>query len=202
MSARTASRLDRLLPALTFDERLDGILAAYRQGSRPESFLLGTMPSSDNRRWNETVRVLNAVHSRLGWLIDYLEASVTQVELRLALADQQRVIAPLFEGEAQDHVSEMAGRLALRALAHLLGCWLDLRLIEDALAHLSERVGGRELLREDARTMLASCHKRLLALRERLADSEGFALDADLPEPTPEQRDEMLDRLLRERYLA
>lgn len=202
MSIRSANRLDRLLPALTFDERLDGLLAAYREERRADPGLFGTMPSSDNQRWNEAARILNAVHSRLGWVIDYLEASVTQGELRLALAEQQRIVSALFEGEAQEQMVAIGAALAKRAMAHVLGCWDDLRLIELTLAHLSERLGGRPLLRDVASNTLADCRKRLLGAHERLGLADGFALAFDLPEPTEGSLETMLDLLMKEKYLA
>ncbi|MCZ2108979.1 MAG: hypothetical protein LC118_05340 [Dehalococcoidia bacterium] len=132
--------------ALTFDERLDGLLAAYREERRAAPGLFATMASSDHQRWNETARILNAVHS------DSAGSSTTG-----SLGHPGRTPSHPCRAAARHH----------RAVR----------------SHWQHRT-------------------RLLAVHERLARKDGFALAFDLPEPTEDALDQMLDLLLRERYRA
>ena len=110
------SRLDRLMPRLTFDERLDGLLAAYHEDRQPDPALLRTMPDSDNARWNNAARILNGLHGSLGCYIDLVEAFVTQLELRLVLAGQAQFLAGVFHHKAPE-MAAAAEQLSLRVIS-------------------------------------------------------------------------------------
>ena len=196
------SRLDRLMPRLSFEERLDGLLAAYHEDRRPDPALLRTMPASDNARWNHVVDILNGLHTRLGWYIDLVEAFVTQLELRLILAGQARLLAGVFQHRAPE-MAAAADALGLRVVGELVQRWQDVRLAELAVARFSEELSGRSLLHPDAAATLKGCRERILALQESLAAADApVRYEFELLEPSGADLDHLLDLLLSQKVLA
>ena len=74
------SRLKRLLPALTLEERFDALLAAYRGNEAPDWALGQTIPREHEGQWNRMTGLLNATHVQLGWYTEFVEATVTQLQ--------------------------------------------------------------------------------------------------------------------------
>jgi hypothetical protein len=180
MSTSADSRLDRVLPGLTFDERLDAVLAAYREDRRTDPSLLATMPASDNRRWNEVGRIVKGLHVRLGWYIHYVEACLTQLELRQTIAVQGRYILELWGSENRESLESAAERLTVRIVEEFVARWREIRLAELVAEHFSERLGGRQPLHPLLVDMLADCRTRMLELHDEIASSYEF----DLTEPS------------------
>ena len=196
MTTSSNARLDRLLPRLTFDERLDGLLAAYHADRHADPALLRTMPDSDNARWNDVADILNGLHVRLGWYIDQVESFITQLELRLALANVGRYLAGSFRHRAAE-MAAAADHLDEVVIGELVQRWRDIRLAELAAEHFGEELGGRRLLHPDVLAALAGCRARLLAMRESLADSGNRTVvyEFELPEPEEEHLEELLELL-------
>jgi hypothetical protein len=146
MTIRLA-RLEKLLPGLSMEERLDAILDRYR-ADRPPEFVFGqSVPARDVPRWNRLLGLLNATHVQLGWYIEYVEATVTQLELRFGmvlglqhamLAMEDHLMSLLLDPQAeekrsslvdkQDRLQSMSERLVARIAEELTGRWLDVRL--------------------------------------------------------------------------
>ena len=188
MRTATSARLDRLMPALTFDERLDGLLAAYHADRHADPALLRTMPDSDNARWNDVADILNGLHVRLGWYI-------TQLELRLALANVGHHLSGSFKRKAAE-MTAAAESLDLAVVGELIQRWQDIRLAELAAERFSDELGGRRLLHPDVIAMLAKCRSRMLAMRDALADPDRRSVyEFDLPEPTEAHLEHLLDLL-------
>ena len=195
MTTSSNARLDRLMPALTFDERLDGLLAAYHADRRPDPALLRTLPAADNARWNDVADILNGLHIRLGWYIDMVESFITQLELRLALANVGRYLAGSFTHKAAE-MTAAAESLDLAVVGELIQRWQDIRLAELAAERFSDELGGRRLLHPDVIAMLAKCRERMLAMRDALADPDRRSVYAfELPEPTEAHLEHLLDLL-------
>jgi hypothetical protein len=195
MSAST--RLDRIMPKLSFDERLRGIVAAYHADRAPDPALLATMPAATNERWNGVVPLLNGMHTHLGWYIAYLEARVGQVELRFALHEQLRLSRLLVAERARDALAGAEDALALDVVGDLAGRWLDLRLAEAAAEECAEEVGVEVLLHPERMATLVGCRARLLAVRAGL---EGYEIE--LPEPRPRDVERLVALLGERRELA
>ena len=196
------SRLDRLLPRLSFEERMDGLLAAYHEDRRPDPALLRTMPASDNARWNHVVDILNGLHTRLGWYIDLVESFVTQLELRVTIAGQARLLAGVFQHRGPE-MAAAADALGLRVVGELVQRWQDVRLAELAVAHFSEELGGRRLLHPDVAAALDGCRTRILAMQESLATADApVRYEFELTEPPEADLDHLLDLLLSQKVLA
>ena len=197
-----STRLDRLYPGLSLDERLAALLDAYHEGRPYDRQLLRTLPERDGPGWNRFVDLLDATHVHLGWYIDYVEATVVQAELRLGLLLGFRLAALLstshfydlfldpgkeerrdflrrqrdaMDARANELVPVVAGELALR--------WLDVRLAEEAAARLGDGCMGRDILHPDSRATLSAARERLLTIRETIASW----CEIELPEPEPEQ---------------
>ena len=196
------SRIERLMPRLSFDERLDGLLAAYQEDRQPDPALLRTMPDSDNARWNNVARILNGLHGSLGWYIDLVEAFVTQLELRLVLAGQAQFLAGVFRHNAPE-MAAAAEQLSLRVISELLGRWQEVRLAELAVEHFSEELGGRSLLHPDVAATLKGCRERILAMQESLATADApVRYEFALLEPQGADIERLLDLLLSQKVLA
>jgi len=197
-----ATRLDRIMPRLTFDDRLDGLLAAYHADRRADPSLLRTMPESDFGRWNRVADILDALHGGLGHYLQLLESFVTQAELRLALAEQSVQLGRGFK-HRQAEMEEAVDRLYRSVAEEVVLRWQEVRLAELAVAHFNEELGGRTLLHHDATATLNDCRERLLALRERLATAD---LRADIPcqlsEPPAADLERMLELLRLPRMLV
>ena len=139
------NRLARVLARLTVEERFDAVLNAYRE-DRPVSFAVATgLPWEDAARWNRMVGLLSATHSHLGWYVAYVEATVTQVELRfgillgfhLAYLNQEQqlwhlVLDPKAEDEReriQARISDLEKTAKLADLCRELAFrWLEVRI--------------------------------------------------------------------------
>ena len=195
-------RLDRVMPAVSFDERIDGLLAAYHQDRRPDPSLLATLPPADNRRWNHVAKVLNALHGSLGWYIDYVEACVVQLELRLTITRLARQLAGTFEGEHRERLAKAADTLALRVVAELVARWHEARLAEIVAAHFGEQLGGRELLHPSTVAMLADCRARMQTMHDELAGGALVRYEFDLSEPSNADFDLLLDLLTSDKVIA
>ncbi len=196
------SRLERLMPRLTFDERLDGLLAAYHEDRQPDPALLRTMPDSDNARWNNVARILNGLHGSLGWYIDLVESFVTQLELRLVLAGQAQFLAGVFYHRAPE-MAAAAEQLSLRVISELLQRWQEVRLAELAVEHFSEELGGRSLLHPDVAATLKGCRTRILAMQENLATADApVRYELALLEPSEADLERLIELLLSQKVLA
>ncbi|MEO6044374.1 MAG: hypothetical protein ABIQ47_10690 [Tepidiformaceae bacterium] len=195
-------RLDRVMPAVSFDERIDGILAAYHEDRRPEPSLLATLPQSDGRRWNEVADVLNALHGSLGWYIDYVEACVVQLELRLTIARLARQLAGTFDGENRERMAKAADALALRVVAELVARWHEARLAEIVAEHFGEQLGGRELLHPSRVATLIDCLSRMQTLHDALATDATVRYEFELSEPSNADFDHLLDLLTSNKVMA
>jgi hypothetical protein len=202
MSTKADSRLDRILPGLTFDERLDALLAAYHEDRDADPRLLATMPLSDNYRWNHVADILDGLHTRLGWYIDLVESFITQLELGLALAEQARLVAGVFRHKGPE-MDAAADALSLRVIGELVQRWQELRLAELAAEHFGEKLGGRRLLHPEAVATLSGCRERIFAMQERLANPDALTrYECELPEPSAADLDHLLELLTTERRLA
>jgi hypothetical protein len=201
MTTSTNSRLDRLMPGLTFDERLDAIITAYHRDRLPDPAFLKAMPPDDYARWNVAARILNGLHSRLGWYIDLVESFVAQLELR-HLLDRQTRLAFALCSPAAPAAEAIAARMRLRVVADLLQRWQEVRLAELAVVRLGDDLGGRSLLHPDSAATLASCRQRLLALHDELATDASTPDNLELPEPPGSDLDALLDLLTLQRSLA
>ena len=195
-------RLDRVMPAVSFDERIDGLLAAYHQDRRPDPSLLATLPPSDNGRWNHVAKVLNALHGSLGWYIDYVEACVVQLELRLTITRLARQLAGTFEGENRERLAKAADTLALRVVAELVARWHEVRLAELVADRFGEQLGGRELLHPETAAMLADCRTRMQTMHDELAGGALVRYEFDLSEPSNADFDLLLDLLTSDKVIA
>jgi hypothetical protein len=82
MSLKDHKRLDRLYPALSGDERISAISEAYHADESPDPLLYRDVPPDQQERFWYQVRLLRAVHMGLGWYTAYVDALVSQVELR------------------------------------------------------------------------------------------------------------------------
>ena len=196
MRSTANTRVDRLMPALTFEERLDGLLAAYHADRPADPLLLGTLPARDGERWNETADILDGLHVRLGWYIDLVESFITQVELRLALANVGRYLS----GFLKHHALEMGAaveRLEETVIGELVQRWREIRLAELAAEHFGEELGGRSLLHPKAVAQLDDCRARLLAMRASLGDASQRTVvyEVELPEPDPLHLDQLVELL-------
>ncbi|MEO6044370.1 MAG: hypothetical protein ABIQ47_10670 [Tepidiformaceae bacterium] len=195
-------RLDRVMPAVSFDERIDGILAAYHDDRRPDPALLATLPSSDNSRWNAVADVLNALHGSLGWYIDYVEACVVQLELRLTVVRLARQLADGFDGENQERLAKAADALTLRIVAELVARWHEVRLAEIVADHFGEQLGGRQLLHPAALAILADCRARMQTMHDELAGGALVRYEFELSEPSDAGFDHLLDLLTSNTVMA
>ena len=190
------NRIDRLMPALTFEERLDGLLAAYHENRRADRALLGTLPAADAARWNETADILNGLHTRLGSYVDLVEAFVTQIELRLALANVGRYLAG-FLTYKRTEMEANAHQLSLAVVGELVDRWREVRLAELAAEHFGNQLGGRELLRAEVLAQLADCKARLQAMHADLADKDRMVVyEFELSEPAETSLEYLLDLLV------
>ena len=196
-----ATRLQRVMPRLSFDERLDGMVAAYREERRADAALFETMPASDYARWNSAATILNAVHCGLGWYIDLLESLVTQAELRFALAGQSQLLGMSFRHRGAE-MEEAVDQVCLRVVAEVVQRWQEVRLAELAVAHFSETLGGRDLVRPAMAVKLKGCRERLIALQDELARADvPTNYEFELPEPSAADVDLIIDLLTRRRDL-
>lgn len=191
-------RLHALLPSLTVPERLDALLNAYHDEKPFDRGLLDSIPRGDAERWNWLAGMLNATHTQLGWYIEYVEATVAQLELRqgmlyalqyAALAMDDHLFSILLDPEGderragllakQDLVGDMSTALAKRNAEELAGRWLDVRLAEVAADSIAVECFGRNLVHPEMRDKLRDCKGRLEYLREGLK----FWVEVELPEP-------------------
>ena len=196
------NRLDRLMPALTFEERLDGLLAAYHENRRADRALLGTLPAADAARWNETADILNGLHTRLGSYVDLVEAFVTQIELRLALANVGRYLAGFLTYKRAE-MEANADQLSLAVVGELADRWREIRLAELAAEHFGNQLGDRELLHPEVVAQLADCKARLQAMHANLADPDRLVVyEFDLPEPTEDSLERLLALLVDQRSVV
>ena len=191
-----STRLDRVMPKLTFEERLRGVLEAYHGDRRADPALLGTMARTDAERWNTVAALLNGLHTHLGWYIECLEARVRQVELRFAVKEQTRLASLLLDGDARESLAHVAHELALAVIADLAGRWEEMRLAERAAAAFAEEAGVAVLLHPHSGSVLVDCRARLLTVREAL---EGYRFE--LPEPDEADMERLLNILRYERLL-
>jgi len=191
-----ASRLDRVMPKLTFEERLRGVLDAYHGDRRADPALLGTMARTDAERWNTVASLLNGLHTHLGWYIDCLEAHVGQVELRFAVTEQTRLASLLLDDDARNRLSQLADQLACAVIADLKARWEELRLAEEVAATFAEEAGVVVLLHPHSGSVLVDCRARLLAV-QALLDGHEF----ELPEPDEADVERLLGILRYERML-
>ena len=194
MTATT--RLDRVMPKLTFEERLRGVLEAYHGDRHADPALLGTMARTDAQRWNTVASLLNGLHTHLGWYIDCLEAHVGQVELRCAAQEQTRLASQLLDEDGRKRLAQLADQLVLAVIADLVGRWEEMRLAEEVAAAFAEEAGVAVLLHPHSGSVLADCRARLLAVQTRL---DGLAFE--LPEPDEAEVERMLRMLRHERTL-
>jgi len=191
-----ASRLDRVMPKLSFEERLRGVLEAYHGDRRADPALFGH-PAPDGRTARNTVAsLLNGLHTHLGWDIDCLEAHVGQVELRFAAQEQTRRASLLLDDDARNKLSQLADQLARAVIADLMARWEELRLAERTAAAFAEEAGVAVLLHPHSGSVLVDCRDRLLAVQARL-DGHEF----ELPEPDEADVERLLGMLLYERLL-
>jgi len=196
-----ASRLDRVMPKLSFDERLDGMLAAYHADRRAAPALLRTMADSDSARWNRVADILDALHGGLGYYIDMVESFVTQLELRLALVEQSAQLGRWFK-HRQAEMEQAVTLQSERVVWELGQRWREVRLAELAVAHFSEALGGRTLLHPAMTATLHDCRERLLASRERLETADlGVDCACELSEPPEADLERMLELLRAPRAL-
>jgi len=191
-----ATRLDRVMPKLTFEERLRGVLEAYHGDRRADPALLGTLPRTEAQRWNTVASLLNGLHTHLGWFIDCLEAHVGQVELRFAAQEQTRLASLLLDGDARERLAHLADELARAVIADLALRWEELRLAEEVAATFAEEAGVAVLLHPHSGSVLVDCRARLLAVQARL-DGHEF----ELPEPDEADVERLLGILRYERML-
>lgn len=209
-------RLDKVLPGLTLFERLDALLAAYHNHAEFDRGLVRSMPDADAERWNRLTGLLGATHSQLGWYLEFVEATVTQLELRhgilLALNYgrlllDQHLFDVLLDATGddrrtgiiakQDRLEALAEALVPRIVEELAGRWLDLRLAEIAADSIKVECAGRDLMHPDMRAKLADCKTRLLALKESLK----FWVQLELPEPCDADVERLLAALEKEAEL-
>jgi len=191
-----ATRLDRVMPKLSFEERLRGVLEAYHGNRRAAPALLGTMPRTDAQRWNTVASLLNGLHTHLGWFIDCLEAHVGQVELRFTVTEQTRLASLLLDGDARERLAHLADELARAVIADLIGRWEELRLAEEVAVTFAEEAGVAVLLHPHSGSVLADCRARLLAVNGLL---DGYAFE--LPEPDEVEVARLLSVLRDQRLL-
>ena len=187
-------RLDDLSSGLTFDERVDGVVAAYHQDARPHWSLLGTMPRSDIGRWNRVADMLKALDGPLGWYIDYLEACVLQLELRQTIAVQARHIGATAEPNNIAQAESAAEAFNLRLIAELVARWHELRPAELVAKHFGEQLGGRQLLHPSTGAILADCLGRMLCLQEQI--NVAASHQVELTEPSGHDLEEFILELL------
>jgi hypothetical protein len=212
MTIRIA-RLEKLLPGLTVEERLDAILERYR-ADLPSAFVFGeSVPTQDVPRWNRLLGLLSAAHVQLGWYIEYVEATVTQLELRfdMVLGLQQLILALEDHAasleldparnqkrasllEKQDHLQVMSEKLVTRIAEELTGRWLDVRLAEIAAESLAADCHGRDIVHPERRVVLRDCRERLLALHPSIEIWQ----PCELREPQDGQVERLLELLERE----
>jgi hypothetical protein len=207
------SRLEKLLPGLSMEERLDAILDRYR-ADLPPAFVFGdSVPPQDAVRWNRLLGLLNATHVQLGWYIEYVEATVTQLELRFGmvlglqhamLAMEDHVMSLLLDPQAeekraslvekQDRLQSMSEQLMARIAEELTGRWLDVRLAEIAAESLAAECLGRDIIHPERRAALTDCRQRLLALHP----SVEIWQPCELLEPQETQVERLLELLEKE----
>jgi len=191
-----ATRLDRVMPKLTFEERLRGVLDAYHGDRRADPALLGTMARTDAERWNTVAALLNGLHTHLGWHIECLEARVRQVELRFAAQEQTRLASLLLDDDARESLAQLADQLARAVIADLKARWEEMRLAEEVAATFAEEAGVVVLLHPHSGSVLADCRARLLAVQDLL---DGY--EFELPEPDEAEVARFLRVLRYERML-
>ena len=196
-----ARRLDRLLPGLTLPERLDALLGAYFEDRHHDPELLRSVPEHDLDRWYGFTSLLSATHTQLGWYIEYLEATVTQVELRhgclagfqlAAVLIEQHLLALMLDPEGEEKRAAMRARrerldgyvaqLSTRVADEVAARWREVRIAELGADELAAICFGRDLLHPSARETLVKCRERLLDVKAGLAP----LLEVDLEEPEPE----------------
>lgn len=204
------SRLKRLLPSLTLEQRFDAVLAAYRNEELPDWALMQTIPREHEGQWNRMTGLLNATHVQLGWYTEVVEATVTQLELRfgillglqyagLLLDERLFELALDPEGEEkrvkvrskQERLEQMTGPLAVLIGEELKGRWLDVRLAQFGADSLARECLGRDILHPDTSAMLAECEVRLRSLKEKL----DLWVECEFEDPTDEQIQRLLDLL-------
>jgi len=197
----TTRRLDRVLPGLTLPQRLDALLDAYAEDRHCDPELFRSVPEHDLDRWYGLTALLNATHTQLGWYIEYLEATVTQVELRhgcllgfqlSATLVEQHLLALLLDPaedekraalrRRRERLEEYVGKLSVRVGAELSARWVEVRIAELGADELAAIFFGRDLLHPSARETLVKCRERLLDVKASLAP----LLAVDLEEPEPE----------------
>ncbi|MEO8539159.1 MAG: hypothetical protein ABI577_05415 [bacterium] len=205
-------RLANVLPGLTLYERLDALLGAYQTGQPFDREILTALPLQEAERWNWMAGMLHATHTQLGWYVDYVEATVTQLELRQGI-----LLALQFAGIAMEHhlyeilldptgdekratvlkkqetVESLSMALATRIGDELAGRWLDVRLADITADSLKVECVGRDLMHPEIRAKLDDCRRRLEALRESLK----LWVEVEFEEPTNTQVERMLDLLER-----
>jgi hypothetical protein len=192
------ARLAKLQQGLTIPERLDAMLARYHADLPLKRSLVDSIPDRDVERWNRIAGLLNATHVQLGWYMEYVEATVTQLELRqgillglryAAMAMDDHLMSILVEpgGDERRHailtkqerLEEMSEQLVKRIAAELVGRWLDVRLAEEATESVALECWGRDLVHPEMRAKMADCRERLVALHESLK----VWIEVELPEP-------------------
>ena len=192
------ARLAKLQQGLTIPERLDAMLARYRADLPLKRSLVDSIPVRDVERWNRIAGLLNATHVQLGWYMEYVEATVTQLELRqgillglryAAMAMDDHLMSILVEPDGderrqailakQERLEEMSEQLVKRIAEELAGRWLDVRLAEEATESVALECWGRDLAHPEMRAKMADCRERLVALHESLE----VWIEVELPEP-------------------
>lgn len=198
-------RLTRTLPRLTLEERFDAVLAAYREDRRPVTSFSLLLAEEDRPRWNRLIGLLDATHRQLGWYVNYVEATVTQVELRFGillglqlahLHEEEKLWNLALDPEAEEQRASTRSRMEdlkgeVKALAAVVALqvawrWQEVRLAEIAALSLQDECSGRDILHPETRATLDDCRERLLALRERLA--EWAPVELEEPEDAAAER--------------
>ena len=99
-------------------------------------------------------------------------------------------------------MDEAVDQVCLRVICEVVQRWQEVRLAELAVAHFSETLGGRQLLRPAMAVKLEGCRQRLLALQDELARADlPTHYEFELPEPSAADFDLIIDLLTRRRDL-
>jgi hypothetical protein len=84
VSLRERARLDRLLPGLTLDQRIQAVVSSVHEAGSLDRTLFRDLPADQREPFWYAVGLLRAAHHDLSWYVAYTEALVRQVELRHA----------------------------------------------------------------------------------------------------------------------
>lgn len=207
------NRLATIMSKLTVEERFDAILDAYRTG-RPVALSIAVgLPHDEATRWNRLVGLFDATHRNLGWYVSYVDATVTQVELRFGillgfhlafLHDEEKLMDLALDPDAEVRRTHIRARmtdlekkvelLAKVIAAQLESRWLEVRLAEIGAEALMHECAGRDIVHPDMKATLLDCKARLSGITESLTPWA----EARLAEPEEAQVEQLLELLEKE----